>query len=103
MKKEIPIWLGLLVCFLFGISSILMAVFVDDKKIHRLLLGMGIFVTLIALYGGASWSWYIYKGKLQIKDIEKSAEQIDREAEAALREAAELIQKSKGSDTLKPK
>jgi hypothetical protein len=103
MKKEIPIWLGLLVCFLFGLSSILMAVFVDDKEIHRLLLGEGVFVALIALSGGASWSWYIYKGKLQIKDIEKSVEEIDREAEAALREAADLIERSKSNDTSKPK
>jgi hypothetical protein len=101
VKKEIPVWAGLILGLLFGIALVLMGAFTPDRKVRLYLVVMGSFVGLISLAGGISWGWYIYKGKLGIKDIRKSVEQIDREAEKALREAQELIEKSRTKDPSK--
>lgn len=99
MKKELPVWAILIVGLASGLALLALGVSVDDPKLRRLgFVGGGIVLSLAA-YGITTWAWGIHKRRASFDDMKKSPEQINREADALLREAAELVQRNERNDS----
>lgn len=99
MKKELPCWAILIFGLAFGLLLLAFGLYSDDAQSRRLGIGLGILMLLIGVYGCVKWAWDIHKRRVTFHDFNKSPEQIKREAEAALRQAADLLRKREHTDT----
>jgi hypothetical protein len=98
MKKELPCWAILIIGLAFGLLLLAFGLYSDDAQSRRLGIGLGILVLVLNVYGCIKWAWDIHKRRLTFEDFNKSPEQINRDGEAALRQAADVLRKREHND-----
>jgi hypothetical protein len=96
LKKELPVWAGIVCSICFGLFFLGLATLTDEPRLHRMFIAGGTLTLIAGALAAGTWAWNIYKGRVTFDDAKKSPEQINREADALLRKAEDLIRRNRG-------